>query len=141
MDFIISFFRDDVAGFWYVLYILACIFFIFVLLGIVGDRKRAVIAEKLKEKRARDIASGEVARIAALESKQVLDVLDDTTLNPNANIDNNNLQNTENLAKKEEVPAVLTISSDGSSNSNMGSVSNTVVSTEQSSNISNPTIK
>ena len=141
MDFIISFFRDDVAGFWYVLYILACIFFIFVLLGIVGDRKRAAIAEKLKEKRARDIASGEVARIAALESKQVLDVLDDTTLNPNANIDNNNLQNTENLAKKEEVPAVLTISSDGSSNSNMESVSNTVVSTEQSSNISNPTIK
>jgi len=109
MDFIISFFRDDVAGFWYILYILACIFFIFVLLGIVGDRKRAAIAEKLKEKRARDIASGEVARIAALESKQVLDVLDDTKENQNNNMADNSLQNTENLVKKEEVPAVLTI--------------------------------
>lgn len=116
MDFIISFFRDGIAGFWYILYILICIFFIFVLLGVVGDRKRAVIAEKMKEKRKRDIESGEVARIAALESKQVLNVLEDKTDNLQNTNDDNAVTSSEELATKEEVPAVLTIDSTGNNN-------------------------
>lgn len=77
MGFLISFFKDYVDGVWYFLFILLCIFFILVLLGIVGDRKRRAIADMLKEKRAYDIASGKVARIAAMESKQILDVIDE----------------------------------------------------------------
>lgn len=119
MDFIISFFRDDVTGFWYVLYILMCIFFIFVLLGIVGDRKRAVIAEKMKEKRKRDIASGEVARIAALESKQILSVLEEEKKDLNNTGSDNAVANTDDLSTKEEVPAVLTIDSTGANSGNV----------------------
>lgn len=78
LGFLISFFKDYVDGVWYFLFILLCIFFIFVLLGIVGDRKRRAIADMLKEKRSYDIASGKVARIAAMESKQILDVMEET---------------------------------------------------------------
>lgn len=117
MEFFISFFRDTIDGFWYFLYILLCIFFIFVLWGVVGDRKRYAIAEKLKDKRADDIASGKVARLAALESKQVLDVMENNTDNEEANVN-------EDLTKKEEAPSVLVIGADGSSNTNSGSVIN-----------------
>lgn len=115
MDFIISFFRDTIDGFWYVLYILVCLFFIFVLLGIVGDRKRAVITEKLKEKKARDIASGKEAMIAARESKQILDVMSDVPEETNRTSQTNSVPS-EDLTKKEEAPSVLVIGADGTSN-------------------------
>lgn len=112
MDFIIVLFRDKISGFWYFLYILACIFFMFVLLGIVGDRKRKVIADRLKEKKKRDIESGKEAQIAAMESKQVLDVMKDPAQDGTAQ----NSTDTGELAKKEEAPTVLVIGADGSSN-------------------------
>ena len=107
MNFVISFFRDTISGFWYFLYIILCIFFIFVLLGIVGDRKRAVIADKLKEKKARDIASGKEARIAAMESKQILDVMSDDSTSSNnvSSLDNSNVES----SKEDKVPSVLVI--------------------------------
>lgn len=118
MDFIISFFRDTIDGGWYFVYILVCIFFIFVLLGIVGDRKRAVIEAKLKEKKAQDIASGKEAKIAAMESKQILDVMDDNVTNSTGPVENTAAPNsTEALAKKDDTPSILVIGADGSSNS------------------------
>ena len=107
MNFVISFFRDTISGFWYFIYIILCIFFIFVLLGIVGDRKRAVIAKKLKEKKAQDIASGKEARIAAMESKQILDVMSDdsASVNGTSNLNNSNVES----SKEDKVPSVLVI--------------------------------
>lgn len=117
MNFIISFFRDTIDGGWYLVYILVCIFFIFVLLGIVGDRKRAVIEAKLKEKKAQDIASGKEAKIAARESKQILDVMDDNATNSLVSGDNSAVSNsTESLAKNNGSSSVLVIGADGSSN-------------------------
>lgn len=131
MDIVISFFRDTISGFWYFLYIVLCIFLIFVILGFVGDRKRAIISEKLKEKRRRDIESGKASAIAARESKQILDVMSEEELkNPNGEIvnDGGNAQSTEALAKKEEAPSVLVLGSDDTMQnpiSNSGAVSDT----------------
>lgn len=118
MDYIIVLFRDKISGFWYFLYILACIFFMFVFLGIVGDRKRKVIADRLKEKKKRDIESGKEAQIAAMESKQVLDVMKDSAQEDTAQ----NSTDTDELAKKEEAPTVLVIGADGSSNAGTNNV-------------------
>lgn len=140
----IWFFRDFIDGGLYVLYIFLCIVGMFALLGVVGDRKRALIEAGLKEKKARDIASGKEAAIAAMESKQVLDVMKDDNANEPVQNQNSNLLNsqstnqtqevpttvvqevnggvggassTEDLAtKKEEAPQVLVIGADGSSN-------------------------
>ena len=49
MDLILVFFRDTLSGIWYFLYLALCIFIIFYLLGVVGDRKRAAIAVKAIE--------------------------------------------------------------------------------------------
>ena len=73
----ISFFRDFLSGWVYLLYVLVCIFLQFSLFGIVADRKRKVIEEGLQEKRKRDIESGKEAEKAALADKQILDVYDD----------------------------------------------------------------
>lgn len=118
MEFIISFFRDKVVGWWYLLYILACLFFILVVIGVYGDNKRSAIAARLKEKKARDIASGKEARIAALESKQVLDVMEEESADSvsTGNPETVSSNDTENLAKKEEAPPVLVIGADGNSN-------------------------
>ena len=115
MNFVISFFRDTISGFWYFIYIILCIFFIFVLLGIVGDRKRAVIAKKLKEKKAQDIASGKEARIAAMESKQILDVMSDdsASVNGTSNLNNSNVES----SKEDKAPAVLVIDETGKNTS------------------------
>lgn len=91
---IIEFFRDTLSGPIYFLYLIVCIVLFFALLGIVGDRKRAAIEEKLKEKKKYDIESGREAEIAALESKQNLDVM------------------TEEEPKKEEVPSVIVLDSE-----------------------------
>lgn len=119
MDIVISFFRDTISGIWYALYILLCILIIFVILGVVGDRKRAIISEKLKEKRRRDIESGKASQIAARESKQILDVMSDEELKGENNSapseGSNSPLSTENLAKKDEAPSVLVLGSDSSS--------------------------
>ena len=118
MDFfiknpIVVFFRDVISGWWYVLYIFACIFMIFVFFGVVGDRKRRAIEEKLKEKKKWAIESGEEARRAAMESKQVLDVMEDAQVSADdAVVDESN-----DLTKKDEAPSILVIDADGSSNS------------------------
>lgn len=74
---ILDFFRDFFSGIMYWLYVLVCIFAFFYVLGIVADRKRLAISVKLKEKKTYDIESGREAAIAAMESKQVLDVEED----------------------------------------------------------------
>lgn len=119
--FVITFFRDILDGFVYIIYLAVCILAIFYVLGIVGDRKRLAIAEKLKAKKKYDIESGKEAAIAALESKQVLDVMEDekplsaavattdATLN---NTQTNPVSNqTEDLTKKEEVPTIMILNS------------------------------
>ena len=128
MYFVISFFRDTISGFWYFLYIILCIFFIFVLLGIVGDRKRAVIAKKLKEKKAQDIASGKEARIAAMESKQILDVMSDdsASVNGTSNLNNSNVES----SKEDKAPAVLVIDETGKNTSSENNTSNNLENTQ-----------
>lgn len=128
MNFVISFFRDTISGFWYFIYIILCIFFIFVLLGIVGDRKRAVIAKKLKEKKAQDIASGKEARIAAMESKQILDVMSDdsASVNGTSNLNNSNVES----SKEDKAPAVLVIDETGKNTSSENNTSNNLENTQ-----------
>lgn len=128
MNFVISFFRDTISGFWYFIYIILCIFFIFVLLGIVGDRKRAVIAKKLKEKKAQDIASGKEARIAAMESKQILDVMSDdsASVNGTSNLNNSNVES----SKEDKAPAVLVIDETGKNTSSKNNTSNNLENTQ-----------
>lgn len=131
--FMIEFFRDSVTGFWYFLYILACIFFMFVLLGVVADRKRERIAVRLKAKRQEDIASGKVARLAAMETKENLDIMSTMGTETNnttpavsvipstASVQNVNQQIenptplTNSNEQKEEVPSVLVIGATGES--------------------------
>ena len=105
-----------------------CIFAIFYVFGIVANRKRKAINNKLKEKKTYDIESGREAAIAAMESKQVLDVAEDEqdlaqlNDNPNATLNaavNNGIanQNEDPLGiKKEEVPSVMVLNSTDSSN-------------------------
>ena len=129
MDFLITLFRDKISGFWYILYILLCLLFMFALLGVVGDRKRHLIEVGLKEKKRKDIESGKEAKIAAMESKQVLDVMKEEKKGdvvPNAN-------DTSELAKKEETPSVLVIGADGSSNAGSPAVAQQSQPTQQSS--------
>ena len=104
--FIIAFFRD-MSGIWYVLWVVMCVFLQLVLVGIVGDRKRAVINNDLLIKRKYDIESGKVAEEAARASKQVLDVMSDEELK------GDQAKTEEDLTKKEEVPQTLVIGSDG----------------------------
>lgn len=108
---IIVFFRDAISGWWYFLYIILCIFAIFAIYGKVADRKRRAIEEKLKEKKRWSIESGEEARIASLESKQVLDIMEDAKPDEPPTIEEE-----KDLTKKDEVPSVLVIGADGSSN-------------------------
>ena len=117
MGFIISFFRDVIDGWWYVLYIFVCLFFMLVFLGMYGDKKREAIAIRLKEKKARDIASGKEARIAALESKQVLDVMEEDLDKENGQENSQPVSTNDSaeLTKKEEAPSVLVIGADGNS--------------------------
>ncbi len=117
---VLDFFRDFFSGIIYWLYVLVGIFAFFYVLGIVADRKRLAIANKLKEKKTYDIESGREAAIAAMESKQILDVEDETL--PAANetpVENQSLGAVQNQfndplvgeAKKEEVPQVMVLNS------------------------------
>ena len=106
--FIIAFFRD-LSGIWYILWVLMCIFFQFVLLGIVGDRKREVIHADLMAKRKMDIESGKVAEEAAKATKQILDVMTDEELKG----EEPTTEAEKDLTKKEEVPQTLVIGGDG----------------------------
>jgi len=101
VNFLMEFFRDVLSGIWYYLYLIICIIAFFYVLGIVADRKRLEISKKLKEKKTYDIESGREAKIAAMESKQVL----------SAGEDNQGIEE----VKKQDEPMV--ISSDSSSSS------------------------
>ncbi len=108
--FIIAFFRD-MHGIWYVLWVTMCVFLQFVLLGIVGDRKRQIINADLLAKRKIDIESGKVAEEAAKATKQVLDVMTEEELRGEEPTE----PTTEkDLTKKEEAPQTLVIGADGS---------------------------
>ncbi len=107
MDFIISFFRDTLSGGLYWLYVFTCIFFIFFFLGMIGSRKQAAIIEKLKAKKADDIASGREAEIAAMESKQRLDVMKDET--EEVVLEEPSVDEEIKKENGEEVPQVLVI--------------------------------
>ena len=121
--FILDFFRDFFSGIMYWLYVSLCIFVFFYVLGIVADRKRLAIAIKLKEKKTYDIESGREAQIAAMESKQVLDV-DDTlpavaqtpvqnqTLGQQSMLQNQMVNPVPMINKQEEVPHMVLNSND-----------------------------
>ena len=98
---IVAFFRDVLDGFIYWIYVLVCIFLQFSLYGIIADRKRRLIQDELLKKKERDIESGKEAAKAAMEDKQILDVMEDVEEEP----------------KKEEAPSVLVIGEDGSDKS------------------------
>ena len=128
MGILIVFFRDVLSGALYFFYMLLCIFGIFYVFGISADRKRKAIEEKLKEKKKFDIISGKEAAIAAMESKQVLDVEEEdkdgdivSTENQNATM-NSALNSMSNMpdardAQKDDTPNVMVLNSgDGSSN-------------------------
>lgn len=106
--FIIEFFRDVLDGIWYLLYLILCIMAFFYVLGYVADRKRDAINKKLKEKKTYDIESGREAAIAAMETKQVLDVDDSIGTSENGTTAT---VNTNDAAKKEEVPQVMVLNS------------------------------
>ena len=116
--FILDFFRDFFSGFMYWLYVALLVFAFFYVLGIVADRKRLAIANKLKEKKTYDIESGREAAIAAMESKQVLDVEESLSGAPNAEAAQNpnvpaeqTVPEVNNGQTKEEVPAVMVLNS------------------------------
>jgi DNA polymerase II small subunit/DNA polymerase delta subunit B len=113
---IISFFRDFLNGWIYVLYVIICVIAQLALFGIIADRKRKVIEEGLLEKRQRDIESGAEAEKAALADKQVLDIYDEfgNKIDENGNIieKNPNAEDDEeedDTDDGEEVPQVLVI--------------------------------
>ena len=111
---VIQFFRDVLDGVWYILYLILCILVFFYVLGIVADNKREKINKKLKEKKTYDIESGKEAAIAAMETKQILDV-DETLDGKLGDVANGNA--TVEKSKKEgqeEVPQVLELSSEQS---------------------------
>ena len=119
MDLFIVFFRDVLDGPLYLLYFFVCVFAIFYVFGISADRKRKAIQDKLKEKKKYDIISGKEAAIAAMESKQVLDVQEDA---PAAETDNQNatmnsaLNSMSNMpdatkAQEEKAPNVMVLNS------------------------------
>ena len=124
MEILLVFFRDVLSGWVYWLYLAFCIFLIFFILGFVADGKRMRINNKLKEKKKYDIESGREAAIAAMESKQVLDVDSDedplANQNPNATLNaainsaaqNNNLDIASLSKPNEEVPSVMVLNSD-----------------------------
>ena len=122
MQIFIEFFRDTLSGIVYVLYLIFCIIAFFYTLGVLGDRKRKMIEVKLKEKKAYDIASGKEAAIAAMETKQVLDIdeADSQLASPEVNaaigITVNNGQNGQQ--PQEEVPQVMVFDSNASSGQN-----------------------
>ena len=113
--FILEFFRDFLDGFIYYLYVAICIFAFFYVFGFVANRKRKAINDKLKEKKQYDIASGKEAAIAAMETKQVLNVEEDPDQegNPNATLADatQGTEPAQDPTKKEEVPAVMVINS------------------------------
>jgi hypothetical protein len=113
--FLLEFFRDFLSGFMYYIYVALCIFAFFYVLGIVADRKRQMIEKKLREKKQYDIESGKEAAIAAMESKQVLDVDDDVQANPNVQIqggqDAGISMQLQDVNQKEEVPSVMVLDS------------------------------
>ncbi len=122
MQIFIEFFRDTLSGIVYVLYLIFCIIAFFYTLGVLGDRKRKMIEVKLKEKKAYDIASGKEAAIAAMETKQVLDIdeADSQMASPEVNaaigIGTNNGQSGQQT--QEEVPQVMVFDSTASSSQN-----------------------
>lgn len=103
--FIIAFFRD-MSGIWYALWILLMVFIQLVLVGYIGDRKRAVIQEDLLAKRKYDIESGKVAEQAAMASKQNLSIMTEEELKEGQT-------EPESEPNKEEVPQTLVIGADG----------------------------
>lgn len=122
------FFRDFLDGLIYYLYVIVCIVAFFYVFGIIGDRKRKMIEDKLKEKKKYDIESGREAMIAAMETKQVLEV-DDTQdkfvndpnaiVNQNATL-NSALNSMSNMpdateAQKDDTPNVMVLNSNGTS--------------------------
>ncbi len=111
--FLLEFFRDVLSGFLYYVYVVACIFAMFYVLGIVADRKREMIEKKLREKKQYDIESGREAAIAAMETKQVLDVDDtpDPTLQVQGAQDAGISMQLQDVNKKEEVPSVMVLDS------------------------------
>ena len=110
--FLLELFRDVFDGFFYFLYLIACVFAFFYVLGIVADDKREIIEKKLREKKQYDIESGKEAAIAAMETKQVLSV-DDTP----SDVQFQGVQDSgigmqlQEVNKKEEVPSVMVINS------------------------------
>ena len=106
MDGIISFFRDTLSGWPYLFVVIISLFFGFVFIGILGDKKKEEVQKELKRIRADDLREGRSAAKAALEGKQVISSLPNQVAPPPATI----VQ--QDVVKTEEAPAVLEISSE-----------------------------
>lgn len=109
---IIIFFRDTISGGWYALYIVICLILALSIIGYMGDRKRRAIEEMLREKKKWAIESGEEARRAAMESKQILDVMEDDVPATPESSSEEVVGDINSLTKEEEVPSVLVIGGD-----------------------------
>lgn len=122
--FILEFFRDTLSGFVYFIYLAVCIFALFYLMGLVADRKRKAINEKLKQKKKYDIESGREAAIAAMETKQILDVQEEDKNNANSqNLVIGSPTDDANLAtQKEKIPDVMVFDSTDTTNNNQVNV-------------------
>ena len=104
MEVVISFFRDTLSGWTYFFVVVVSMFSAFVLLGVLGDKKKAEVQKELKRIREDDLREGRSAAKAALEGKQVISAM------PNqAPVAATIVQ--QDIVKTEEAPAVLEISS------------------------------
>ena len=109
--FLLEFFRDTLDGILYYLYFIVCVFVFFYVLGIVADDKRVIIEKKLKEKKQYDIESGKEAAIAAMETKQVLSVDDQSNVQYQGVQGAGINSQVPDPNKKEEVPSVMVLNS------------------------------
>ncbi len=112
---IVSFFRDFLNGWIYVVYVIICVIMQLALFGIVADRKRKVIENGLLDKKKRDIESGVEAERAALADKQILDVYDE---NGEKVVEEAPSEEESDPTKQEEVPQVLVIGGDSGDSNN-----------------------
>ena len=78
MDLLISFFRDVLDGWIYFINFIVNSFIILVLVGIMGDKKKAEIQKELREKREYELLTGISAKKAAMEGKQIISVAEDS---------------------------------------------------------------
>ena len=79
MDLLISFFRDTLSGWLYFVNFIINAFLILVFVGIMGDKRKAEIQRALRAKREYELVTGISAKKAAMEGKQIISVLEESS--------------------------------------------------------------